>query len=55
VLRWAGQRGAVVIEDDYDAAGVGIDAVGSYRITNPGPGGLIFGYATASEQAIAEV
>jgi GntR family transcriptional regulator / MocR family aminotransferase len=33
---------------------VGIDAVGPYRITNPGPGGLIFGYATASEQAIAE-
>jgi GntR family transcriptional regulator/MocR family aminotransferase len=35
-------------------AGVGIDAVGPYRITGPGPGGLIFGYATASEQAIAE-
>ena len=35
-------------------AGVGIDAVGPYRIANPGPGGLIFGYATASEQAIAE-
>jgi GntR family transcriptional regulator/MocR family aminotransferase len=35
-------------------AGVGIDAVGPYRITTPGPGGLIFGYATASEQAIAE-
>ena len=26
----------------------------AYRISNPGPGGLIFGYATASEQAIAE-
>jgi GntR family transcriptional regulator/MocR family aminotransferase len=35
-------------------AGVGIDAVGPYRIASPGPGGLIFGYATASEQAIAE-
>jgi GntR family transcriptional regulator/MocR family aminotransferase len=35
-------------------AGVGIDAVGPYRIANPGPGGLIFGYATASEQEIAE-
>jgi GntR family transcriptional regulator / MocR family aminotransferase len=35
-------------------AGVGLDAVGPYRITNPGPGGLIFGYATVSEQAIAE-
>jgi len=33
---------------------VGIDAVGPYRIASPGPGGLIFGYATASEQAIAE-
>jgi GntR family transcriptional regulator/MocR family aminotransferase len=35
-------------------AGVGIEAVGPYRITNPGPGGLIFGYATVNEQAIAE-
>ena len=35
-------------------AGVGIDAVGPYRIASPGPGGLIFGYATASEEAIAE-
>ena len=35
-------------------AGVGIDAVGPYRIANPGPGGLIFGYATVGEQAIAE-
>ncbi len=34
--------------------GVGLDAVGPYRITNPGPGGLIFGYATVSERAIAE-
>jgi GntR family transcriptional regulator / MocR family aminotransferase len=35
-------------------AGLGLDAVGPYRITNPGPGGLIFGYATVNEQAIAE-
>ena len=35
-------------------AGVGIDAVGPYRIGHPGPAGLIFGYATVSEQAIAE-
>jgi GntR family transcriptional regulator / MocR family aminotransferase len=35
-------------------AGVGIDAVGPYRIGGPGPGGLIFGYATVSEQAIGE-
>jgi len=35
-------------------AGVGLDAVGPYRITNPGPGGLIFGYATVNEPAIAE-
>src|SRR5215471_5807762 len=35
-------------------AGVGIDGVTPYRISHPGPGGLIFGYAAASEQAIAE-
>jgi GntR family transcriptional regulator/MocR family aminotransferase len=35
-------------------AGVGLDAVGPYRIAHPGPGGLIFGYATVSERAIAE-
>jgi GntR family transcriptional regulator / MocR family aminotransferase len=35
-------------------ADVGIDAVGPYRIASSGPGGLIFGYATASEQAIVE-
>jgi GntR family transcriptional regulator/MocR family aminotransferase len=33
---------------------VGIDAVGPYRIGGPGPGGLIFGYATVNEQAIGE-
>jgi GntR family transcriptional regulator/MocR family aminotransferase len=35
-------------------AGVGIDGVAPYRISHPGPGGLIWGYAAASEQAIAE-
>jgi GntR family transcriptional regulator / MocR family aminotransferase len=35
-------------------AGVGIDAVGPYRIGGPGRGGLIFGYATVNEQAISE-
>jgi GntR family transcriptional regulator/MocR family aminotransferase len=44
-------EGAVV--DAARRAGVGVDAVGPYRITNPGPGGLIFGYATVNEQAIA--
>ncbi len=34
-------------------AGVRIDGVGPYRISHPGPGGLIFGYATVNEQAIA--
>jgi GntR family transcriptional regulator/MocR family aminotransferase len=42
------------VVDAARRAGVGIDAVGPYRIGNPGPGGLIFGYATVSEQAIAE-
>jgi GntR family transcriptional regulator/MocR family aminotransferase len=36
------------------AAGVAIDAVGPYRIDHPGPGGLIFGYATVGEHAIGE-
>jgi GntR family transcriptional regulator/MocR family aminotransferase len=35
-------------------AGVGVDGVAPYRISHPGPGGLIFGYATVNEQAIAE-
>ncbi|MDR3034398.1 MAG: PLP-dependent aminotransferase family protein [Kitasatospora sp.] len=35
-------------------AGVGIEGVSPYRISHPGPGGLIFGYATVNEQAIAE-
>jgi GntR family transcriptional regulator/MocR family aminotransferase len=35
-------------------AGVAVDTVGPYRISNPGPGGLIFGYATVSERGIAE-
>jgi GntR family transcriptional regulator / MocR family aminotransferase len=35
-------------------AGVGIEGVTPYRISHSGPGGLIFGYATVNEQAIAE-
>jgi GntR family transcriptional regulator / MocR family aminotransferase len=35
-------------------AGVGIGAVGPYPIASPGPGGLIFGYPTTSEQAIVD-
>jgi GntR family transcriptional regulator / MocR family aminotransferase len=35
-------------------AGVGIEGVTPYRISHPGPGGLIFGYAAVNEQAIAE-
>jgi GntR family transcriptional regulator / MocR family aminotransferase len=42
------------VVDAARQAGVGLDAVGPYRITNPGPGGLIFGYATVNDQAIAE-
>jgi GntR family transcriptional regulator/MocR family aminotransferase len=35
-------------------AGVGIEGVTPYRISHPGPSGLIFGFATVNEQAIAE-
>jgi GntR family transcriptional regulator/MocR family aminotransferase len=42
------------VVDAARRAGVGLDAVGPYRITHSGPGGLIFGYATVNEQAIAE-
>jgi GntR family transcriptional regulator / MocR family aminotransferase len=35
-------------------AGVGIEGITPYRISHPGRGGLIFGYATVNEQAIAE-
>ena len=41
------------VVDASRRAGVDLDAVGPYRITT-GPGGLIFGYATVSERAIAE-
>src|SRR5947209_749597 len=44
---------ATVVEEAV-RAGVGIEGVTPYRISHPGPGGLIFGYATVSEQAIAE-
>jgi GntR family transcriptional regulator / MocR family aminotransferase len=36
------------------SAGVGIEGVTPYRISHPGPGGLIFGYATVNEYAITE-
>ncbi len=36
------------------ADAVGVDGVTPYRISHPGPGGLIFGFAAVSEQAIAE-
>jgi GntR family transcriptional regulator/MocR family aminotransferase len=35
-------------------AGVGVDGVLPYRITHPGPPGLVFGFATANERAIAD-
>jgi GntR family transcriptional regulator/MocR family aminotransferase len=41
------------VVDAAARAGVGIEGVATYRISHPGPGGLIFGYATASEQSIA--
>jgi GntR family transcriptional regulator/MocR family aminotransferase len=44
---------AVVVEAAAHA-GVGIEGVTPYRISHPGPGGLIFGYATVNEQGIAE-
>jgi GntR family transcriptional regulator/MocR family aminotransferase len=42
-----------VVDAAY-SAGVGIDGVRPYRITPGGPGGLIFGFATVNEPAIAE-
>ena len=42
------------VVDAAACAGVGIDGVTPYRISRPGPGGLIFGYAAVNEQAIAE-
>jgi GntR family transcriptional regulator/MocR family aminotransferase len=42
------------VVDAAARAGVGIEGVTPYRISHPGPGGLILGYATVSEQAIAE-
>jgi GntR family transcriptional regulator/MocR family aminotransferase len=42
------------VVDAAARAGVGIEGVTPYRIGHPGPGGLIFGYATVNEQAIAE-
>ena len=42
------------VVDAAARAGVGVEGITPYRISHPGPGGLIFGYATASEQAISE-
>jgi GntR family transcriptional regulator/MocR family aminotransferase len=42
------------VVDAAARAGVGIDCVTPYRISHPGPGGLIFGYAAVNEQAITE-
>jgi GntR family transcriptional regulator/MocR family aminotransferase len=42
------------VVDAAARAGVGIEGVTPYRISHPGPGGLIFGYATVSEAAIVE-
>src|SRR6266700_1700670 len=42
------------VVDAAARAGVGIEGVTAYRISHPGPGGLIFGYATVNEQAITE-
>src|SRR2546429_6604004 len=42
------------VVDAAARAGVGIEGVTPYRISHPGPGRLIFGYATVNEQAIAE-
>lgn len=42
------------VVDAAARAGVGIDGITPYRISHPGPGGLIFGYATVNEQAITE-
>ena len=42
------------VVDAAGGAGVGIEGVTPYRISHPGPGGLIVGFATVNEQAIAE-
>jgi GntR family transcriptional regulator/MocR family aminotransferase len=42
------------VVDAAARAGVGIEGVTPYRISHPGAGGLIFGFATVNEQAIAE-
>jgi len=42
------------VVDAAARAGVGVEGITPYRISHPGPGGLIFGYANASEQAISE-
>ncbi len=44
---------AAIVAAAYQA-GVGVDGVAPYRISEPGPGGLVFGFATVDEHAIAE-
>jgi GntR family transcriptional regulator/MocR family aminotransferase len=44
---------AAIVTAAYQA-GVGVDGVAPYRIAEPGPGGLVFGFATVNESAIAE-
>jgi GntR family transcriptional regulator/MocR family aminotransferase len=44
---------AAIVAAAYEA-GVGVDGVAPYRIAGPGPGGLVFGFATVNESAIAE-
>ena len=42
------------VVDAAARAGVSVEGVTPYRISGPGPGGLIFGYASVNQQAIAE-
>jgi GntR family transcriptional regulator/MocR family aminotransferase len=44
---------ASIVDAAY-RGGVSIDGLGPYRIAHPGQGGLIFGFATVNEHAIAE-
>jgi GntR family transcriptional regulator/MocR family aminotransferase len=55
LVTWLPERldETAVVEAAY-RAGVGVDGVTPYRNGNPGPGGLIFGFAMVSEHAIAE-
>lgn len=59
----AGQHVVAWLPPDLDEAtvvaaaarrGLAVKGVTPYRLTHPGPGGLIFGYATLTERAIAD-